>query len=428
MLMLPSLALFVAVALAAPPGPATVSTATADKPVSRRQQRAQAKAHLRPTRNLFEAGVYAGVFGPSRNHELYHPAAMWQSYDLIAAKLGLRFGFYPLAFLGLEVEGGIVSTKTTDRGSAVLGTFRGHAIAQLPRHIAPFVLVGVGMLGTTALGRDIDPSLHFGGGVKFYLNRWLALRFDLRDTVSAAVGRENGRTHHPEITLGLALVLGRPAPARPTVDRDGDGFVDRDDACPSVPGTAPDGCPAPPVPPSPMPEAREPAPRDDPREPEPVVTDRDADGIPDVTDLCPDEPETFNHYQDDDGCPDRVPTAVQDFSGVISGIFFASDSATIQPNSRTTLDQAVAVLREFPNANIEIIGHTDADGDHHHNLELSRRRAEAVKNYLVGQGIDPQRLTTRGAGPDEPIADNHTRAGKAKNRRIEFKLREAPVL
>ena len=80
------------------------------------------------------------------------------------------------------------------------------------------------------------------------------------------------------------------------------------------------------------------------------------------------------------------------------------------------------MLKEFPDVRVEISGHTDTDGDRDHNLDLSARRAEAVKRYLVDAGIDGARLQTRGAGPDEPIADNATKAGKAQNRRIEFKL------
>ena len=72
--------------------------------------------------------------------------------------------------------------------------------------------------------------------------------------------------------------------------------------------------------------------------------------------------------------------------------------------------------------NLEISGHTDSDGNREYNVELSRKRADSVKKYLVDKGVDGQRLSTRGAGPDEPISDNTTKKGKALNRRIEFKL------
>jgi hypothetical protein len=71
-----------------------------------------------------------------------------------------------------------------------------------------------------------------------------------------------------------------------------------------------------------------------------------------------------------------------------------------------------------------ISGHTDSDGTRDHNLDLSKRRAESVKAYFGSKGIAADRIETRGAGPDEPLADNKTKAGKQKNRRIEFKLIE----
>lgn len=90
--------------------------------------------------------------------------------------------------------------------------------------------------------------------------------------------------------------------------------------------------------------------------------------------------------------------------------------------TQPVLDRAKAVLDEYPEVKVEISGHTDTDGDRDHNIDLSRRRAEAVRRYLVDAGIDESRITTRGAGPDEPLGSNDTEAGKAKNRRIEFNL------
>jgi OOP family OmpA-OmpF porin len=71
---------------------------------------------------------------------------------------------------------------------------------------------------------------------------------------------------------------------------------------------------------------------------------------------------------------------------------------------------------------VAISGHTDNVGDRVHNVELSKQRADSVKTYLVGQGVEASRIDTRGAGPDEPIADNKQAAGRQKNRRIEFKM------
>ncbi|MCA9712904.1 MAG: OmpA family protein, partial [Myxococcales bacterium] len=94
----------------------------------------------------------------------------------------------------------------------------------------------------------------------------------------------------------------------------------------------------------------------------------------------------------------------------------------IKPRSKPILDRAVTVLTEFSDTRIRIEGHTDTDGSHEHNMDLSKRRAESVKRYFVEHGIDASRIETEGYGPDVPIADNKSAKGKAKNRRIEFKL------
>jgi len=416
----------------------------------------------RPVRNQMELGIYGGIMLPNAQHELYDPnlnsGLNWQSYKKIAPDIGLRFGYYPLSFLGLEVEGGVMPTKLRDdSSSALLGAFRGYGLLQLPYRIAPFALVGVGVMGTTgssALGKDVDPVIHFGGGVKFYINRLLALRLDVRDNVTAKYQVDAGRTHHVEVLLGLSLLLNRKKPTpKLDVDSDGDGFLDRVDACPQVAGVAPDGCPVaaaepdtdgdgfldsvdacvndPGTAPDGCPDSDGDGFKDNvdkcPQVPGVAPDgcpppDTDGDGIIDANDKCINEPETKNNYKDEDGCPDDVPKSVVKFSGAIKGIYFDVDKDTIKKTSRKTLDEAVSVLKEFGDVRLEISGHTDSDGDHDHNVDLSARRAEAVRKYLIDAGIDPSRLTARGAGPDEPVADNKTKAGKALNRRIEFKL------
>jgi len=420
----------------------------------------------RPTRHQMEGGIYGGILLPSADHELYAPdqttnppGANWTQFKKIAPDIGLRFGYYPLSFLGLEVEGGVMPTKTRDSASNVLiGSFRGYGLLQLPYRIAPFALVGVGVMGTStksALGNDVDPILHFGGGVKFYINRLLALRVDVRDSVTAQHLIDNGRTHHVEVLLGLSLLLNRKKPTpKLDVDTDGDGFLDRLDKCVTVKGVAPDGCPLPVVEdpdtdgdgfkdsvdscvdvpgtePDGCPDSDGDGFKDNVDKCPQVAgvapdgcppPDTDGDGILDTNDKCINEPETKNNYQDADGCPDEVPKAVAKFSGVIKGIYFDVDKDTIRAVSKTTLNSAIKVLKEFPDVNVEISGHTDTDGSRDHNVDLSRRRADSVKKYLVDNGIDAKRLQTRGAGPDEPISDNTTKKGKALNRRIEFKL------
>jgi outer membrane protein OmpA-like peptidoglycan-associated protein len=148
--------------------------------------------------------------------------------------------------------------------------------------------------------------------------------------------------------------------------------------------------------------------------------DNDGDGIPDKDDKCPNQAETFNDYQDEDGCPDSKPEVEVGQSIVLEGVNFASGSAELEPNSRRILDNVTQILRNNPEIEVEIRGYTDNTGSYQGNINISQRRADTVKNYLVQQGIPSNRVFTRGYGPDNPIASNATAEGRAKNRRIEF--------
>ena len=111
-----------------------------------------------------------------------------------------------------------------------------------------------------------------------------------------------------------------------------------------------------------------------------------------------------------------------EFSGVLSRgkILFRTGSANISDESSEVLDELVRVLRACPNSEVEIAGHTDNVGDPDNNLDLSRRRAQAVVDYLVKEGIPASKLSAAGYGETRPVATNETAEGKARNRRIEF--------
>ncbi len=104
---------------------------------------------------------------------------------------------------------------------------------------------------------------------------------------------------------------------------------------------------------------------------------------------------------------------------VLYGIYFDSDSATIRPESQATLEEVLAVLKGQPSLRLQVGGHTDATNTDAHNLQLSQRRAEAVVKWLVEHRVATGRLTAKGFGKAQPVADNATAAGRALNRRVE---------
>ena len=101
-----------------------------------------------------------------------------------------------------------------------------------------------------------------------------------------------------------------------------------------------------------------------------------------------------------------------------SGVYFATNKYNINSNSQTTLNKLIGVFKEFPDTNILVVGHTDSVGDADYNMTLSKNRAYAVTNYLTSRGVSSGRLTTNWFGETQPIYDNSTAEGRAKNRRV----------
>lgn len=105
-----------------------------------------------------------------------------------------------------------------------------------------------------------------------------------------------------------------------------------------------------------------------------------------------------------------------------SGITFAQSSATIQPAFYQALNSVAATLVEYPSTAVDIRGHASSEGARDFNQRLSQQRADAVRNYLANQGVQPVRMTAIGMGIDYPVADNSTEAGRVQNRRVEIIL------
>ncbi len=157
-------------------------------------------------------------------------------------------------------------------------------------------------------------------------------------------------------------------------------------------------------------------------EPPPDRTDLDYDGVLDIHDRCVGKRETWNQFQDSDGCPDVAPRPPPRRLDVGGKIQFEGGGAVISRRSYPLLDVVVDVLQTNPTIHLRIEGHTDNVGSDAANLTLSRKRAEAVKAYLVRKGIDARRLTAVGYGSTKPIASNDTEQGRSTNRRVEFNI------
>lgn len=146
--------------------------------------------------------------------------------------------------------------------------------------------------------------------------------------------------------------------------------------------------------------------------------DTDLDGVPDYLDECPYVP----GVKENKGCPQVKRAVTNILKKAMTGIQFETGKATILKKSYPILDEVVKVFEENPDYIIEVQGHTDNVGKADVNMTLSDKRAHAVRDYIIKKGIDASRITAHGYGSTVPIADNKTKAGRAKNRRVEFKI------
>ena len=277
----------------------------------------------------------------------------------------------------------------------------------------------------------IDPSAHIGGGYTWFgdasagtVNGGLGLTFWFAENVGLSYRAtykhsfDDTRTpdadvaSHVQHFAGLTFKFGGK-------DTDGDGIYDKDDACPEVAGPkALNGCPdadgdgiADKN--DKCPEVK--GPKENGGCPWP---DRDGDSVLDKDDKCPDVKGTVAN----NGCPEVSDEVVKRLNDYAKTILFDSGKASFQQQTYPVLQAIVSILKEYPNSNFSIEGHTDSDGKDAANQTLSENRAAAVKNYLIENGIASSRLSSAGFGESKPIDTNKTKAGKANNRRVEVKL------
>ncbi len=416
-----------------------------------------------------------------RFEELYNPQGNFNivpsvSYVNVARNVGGNFSF------GLTGSFNKI-TKWVDH---VPGTKNTHTVTN-PGDLNYYGVDGAITYSFKSLLKSkwFDPTLHLGGGYTFFgdasagtvnggwgLNIWFAKNVALTLGSTLKYGFDDTRVANNDVPThifhqaGLKFQFGAK-------DRDDDGIIDAEDACPDVKGIALfQGCP-----------------------------DTDGDGIQDSADACIDEPGTpeMNGCPDQDGdgvadkddacidvaglpalqgCPDADGDGVADnnddcptvkgdkankgcpwpdtdgdkvldkddkcptVAGTVANngcpevsedtmkklndyaktILFDTAKASFQKQTYPVLQAMVAILKEYPTAKFALEGHTDSDGKDAMNLQLSKDRAAAVRTYLIDNGIAADRLTSEGFGEAKPIASNKTKAGKAQNRRVEVKL------
>ena len=145
------------------------------------------------------------------------------------------------------------------------------------------------------------------------------------------------------------------------------------------------------------------------------LPDFDRDGVPDFKDKCPNTLQGVSI--DSVGCPLNKRENLDELK---KGIQFKLNSAKLLKSSYGTLDDVARLMEKFPEANLEVQGHTDYKGTDEYNQQLSQKRAETVVGYLISKGIDRSLLRAVGYGRSMPIADNKKRHGREKNRRVEM--------
>lgn len=399
---------------------------------------------FRNTARTLKLGLQGGVWLPTGNE------ISMAGDRTTSGGFGLGFEYSPKKFfivsnLGVQFRptSGVNDFRVGNELRLGVGAF-------LPLRDGAFRL-GAQIFGSTGLSSDTafdDDSTPF----EWMLEGRFALDKKKRGWFTAGAGTRITPGYAPDFRIvtavGYAFPLKDVSPPSPTkrfrftdhgADTDKDGLPDDIDLCPNEPEdhkppNTDDGCPS--------------------------LPDRDGDGIPDTKDKCPDTPEDFDKVDDQDGCPeddpdkDQIPDAedacpkepgernevaekngcpafIRRITGsneiqILKQVQFATGKATILPQSYPILDEVVRLLRVNPEIkHLAIEGHTDNRGSDELNEKLSNDRAHAVMKYLIDKGnIDANKLSAKGFGPQRPIADNNTAAGRQTNRRVEFHIRD----
>lgn len=380
------------------------------------------------TRTLLTTAIATGLLaatgaahaGPDPGSYFVSPGVLWldPDNDLSADDdIGFRLGIGKVINPGWDFELAYTETKHDAGGPGPAGNWKfGFTEADFKRVFArdtavnPYITAGIGLLSASQTGTGYRSSEHaFKLGVGFMSGAARSARLQFLAEIGVRADKLDGGGYGSMTgvyaLLGLrsyfggapaatpvaaaapaaapAPVAAPPPPPPPPADSDGDGVVDPADRCPNTPAGArvdASGC----------------------------ELDGDRDGVVDRLDRCPNTP--AGDKVDTVGCGLTIALQVN----------FDNNSATIKPESHGELDNLVEFLKAVPSARGTLEGHTDSVGSDTYNRNLSQRRADSVKAYVTGKGIEAARIEARGFGESQPIADNATAEGRAQNRRVQF--------
>ncbi len=303
----------------------------------------------------------------------------------------------------------IISPFSTDIKSVGIAFSYNYSIDDV---IFPFLMAGLSNLWFDPKDNEGNPL--FGNETGLYEKNTIAYDFDLgiKYLVSDFVSLNLSAGAHFSLTdylddvaasksndFHLTVLAGISFSPFVNVDNDDDGIKNSDDVCPDVPEDIDgfedeDGCPD---------------------------LDNDNDGIPDEFDDCPNIAENINGIDDKDGCPDSAFNSLPTELIFKADEIFSSNSSKIKFEAKEKLDEVTAILREYPNLKWRIEGHMDSHGSERFIRTLSLERAKAVLEYLVVfGGLNRANFEVYGLGDKFPIADNTTKQGRGRNRRIEI--------
>ncbi|MBT8098100.1 MAG: OmpA family protein [Gammaproteobacteria bacterium] len=364
---------------------------------------------------------------------------------------GLQIGFGK----ALNEKWNVEALYYTSRADTIAGEwkFQGFGldfqrVFMRSERFSPYIHAGFGSMQAKAPGSRADNGGMVSAGLGFYINLYdsnaaVRAEWKVREDKATEISLTDNI-----VSVGVHLPFGDKRPK--WVDSDNDGVSDSNDRCPNTPAGASvdaSGCEL---------DSDGDGVKDSmdqcPNTPAGVSVDSrgcpmdsDGDGVSDDKDQCPNTPAGATVDEngceldsDGDGVVDRLdecpntPAGVQvDIRGceikaeiVLRGVNFESNSDRLLAGAESVLADAAATLQKNPTIKVEVAGHTDSDGAAEYNEGLSARRAQTVHDYLARNGIAVDRMTVRGYGESQPVADNSTATGKAENRRVVLRITE----